>query len=259
MSGAERGFAGAYQPVNLKEGDTGDIIRYSRGSKKYGIERGEYARVTAVDFKSNTITVRFEEGRELTYDPRRLQGVNVYREAKREFAEGDRIQFRASFERAGKSGSQAVNGELGVIRKIEGNQFHIETESGRLVAVDVLKFRHLDHGYAVTSHSSQGQTVDRVIVNADTRESAALLNRRMAYVALSRAREDGLIFTNSMSELSEALDRRHDKGMALESLSAQVWHRNPEPREDQSQSNMTSDVHREARQRPPEPGFDLSI
>jgi ATP-dependent exoDNAse (exonuclease V) alpha subunit len=162
--------------------------------------------------------VRFEDGRELTYDPRRLQGVSVYQETQRDFSEGDRIQFRASLETAGRANNQVVNGELGTIRKIEGPRFHIETESSRIVAVDVTKFQHLDHGYAVTSYSSQGQTVDRVIVNADTRENAALLNRRMAYVALSRAREEGLIFTNSMDDLRAALERRHDKAMALEAV-----------------------------------------
>ena len=30
----------------------------------------------------------------------------------------------------------------------------------------------LDLGYAVTSHSSQGQTADRVLIHADTEESA---------------------------------------------------------------------------------------
>lgn len=216
MSGAERSFAGAYQPQDVRAGEAGDIIRYSRSSEKYGVTRGEYARVIASDFQANTITVRFADERELTYDPRRLQGVSVYQEAQRDFSEGDRIQFRASLERTGKANNQVVNGELGTIRKIEGPRFHIETESGRVIAVDVTKFQHLDHGYAVTSYSSQGQTVDRVIVNADTRESAVLLNRRMAYVALSRAREEGLVFTNSMDDLTVALERRQDKAMALE-------------------------------------------
>jgi ATP-dependent exoDNAse (exonuclease V) alpha subunit len=49
------------------------------------------------------------------------------------------------------------------------------------VSVDVRLFRHLDHGYAMTSHSSQGQTVNRVLVNAETAETDLLLNQRMAY------------------------------------------------------------------------------
>jgi len=43
-----------------------------------------------------------------------------------------------------------------------------------------------------------------------------LLNDRMGYVAVSRAREDAIIYTNSLLELREALDRRVDKDMALD-------------------------------------------
>lgn len=77
---------------------------------------------------------------------------------------------------------------------------------------------HFDHGYAVTSYASQGQTVDRVIINADTKESAVLLNQRMIYVALSRARDEALIYTNSRDELGAALDREADKQVALEAV-----------------------------------------
>jgi hypothetical protein len=47
-------------------------------------------------------------------------------------------------------------------------------------------------GYAVTSHSSQGQTADRVLIHADTELGAKdLLNNRMAYVAVSRGAYGG--------------------------------------------------------------------
>jgi len=46
-------------------------------------------------------------------------------------------------------------------------------------------------GYAVTSHSSQGQTADRVLTHVDTELGAKdLLNNRMAYVAISRGAYD---------------------------------------------------------------------
>ena len=109
-----------------------------------------------------------------------------------------------------------ANGELGTIAKIDDQQLTVALDSGRQVSFETEKFPHLDHGYAVTSHSSQGTTVDRVLVNADTRESELLLNDRMSYVAVSRAREDAIIYTNSTQDLSEALARRVDKEMALE-------------------------------------------
>jgi len=94
----------------------------------------------------------------------------------------------------------------------------VALDSGREVSFESDKFRHIDHGYAVTSYSSQSQTVDRVLINADANESDLLLNQRMGYVAVSRAREDAIIFTNSADQLRAALDRSVDKEMAVEAL-----------------------------------------
>ena len=137
--------------------------------------------------------------------------MSVYREARREFAEGDRIQFRAPF-----TEKRIANGELGTIAKIGDEEMVVKLDAGREIGFEMERFRHLDHGYAVTSHSSQGTTVDRVLINADTSESRVLLNDRMGYVAVSRAREDAIIYTDSIEALRGALDRRVDKEMALE-------------------------------------------
>lgn len=59
------------------------------------MEREEYARVKTVDADKNLLTVVRADGTELTYDPRRQQGVSVYREEPRSFAVGDPIQFTA--------------------------------------------------------------------------------------------------------------------------------------------------------------------
>jgi len=73
MTGTERTFANSYMPGE-------DVIRYSRASKVYGVKAGEYGRVVAKNHEQNTITVRLEEGREITYNPERLSGVSVYKE-----------------------------------------------------------------------------------------------------------------------------------------------------------------------------------
>src|SRR5208283_5428560 len=74
------------------------------------------------------------------------------------------------------------------------------------VQLDPREHPHLDHGYAVTSHSSQGQTAERVIIHVDTELAAKdLLNSRMAYVAVSRGQWDAQIFTNDREKLPQAL------------------------------------------------------
>lgn len=82
-------------------------------------------------------------------------------------------------------------------------------DNGRSVRLDPNRQRHLDYGYAVTSHSSQGQTADRVLIHVDTGLGAKdLLNSRMAYVAISRGAHDAQIFTNDASALGNTLS--HD-------------------------------------------------
>jgi hypothetical protein len=53
---------------------TEDVLQYSRGSNEHGIERGGYATLVAVNPRSNLLTVRCDDGGQVTYDPRRLQG-----------------------------------------------------------------------------------------------------------------------------------------------------------------------------------------
>jgi len=71
----------------------------------------------------------------------------------------------------------------------------------------------------LASHSSQGQTADRVLIHADTELGAKdLLNNRMAYVAVSRGAYDAQIFTNDREKLGAALghDVSHSSAHAPE-------------------------------------------
>jgi hypothetical protein len=72
--------------------------------------------------------------------------------------------------------------------------------------------------YASTSHSSQGATVDRVIVNIDTARSAELVNRKQFYVSISRARHGVTVYTDDSSALQHAVGRNREKSIALEWL-----------------------------------------
>lgn len=73
---------------------------------------------------------------------------------------------------------------------------------------------HLDHGYCSTVHSAQGQTADRVLIEADTRSLTA--NESSYYVAISRAREEVTIYTDDKAMLPEAMSREDIKSAALE-------------------------------------------
>jgi hypothetical protein len=69
--------------------------------------------------------------------------------------------------------------------------------------------------YAVTSHSAQGATADKVIVHAESGQSAALVNERFAYVAGSRMRDGLDVYTDSSEGLATSLARQFDKTTAV--------------------------------------------
>jgi len=73
----------------------------------------------------------------------------------------------------------------------------------------------------VTSHSSQGLTSERVIVNMDTEVHPELISSRFAYVSVSRASHDAHIFTNDATSLSGKLSRDVSKSTAVSFGNAQ--------------------------------------
>ena len=95
--------------------------------------------------------------------------------------------------------------------------FRIRLDSGRAVSFNIRENPHLDHGYAVTSHSSQGQTADRVLIHVDAAPAGEkLVNRGLAYVAISRGRYDAQIYTNDKTQLAEGLGRDVSSRSAIE-------------------------------------------
>jgi hypothetical protein len=88
----------------------GDVFRYSRASKETGIGKGEYAQVKSIDTPKNRLTVELRDRTERCYNPRRQQGVSVFREEMRSLSVVDRIQFTAPANEL-----KVANRELGTI------------------------------------------------------------------------------------------------------------------------------------------------
>lgn len=211
MTGADRAWAARYQ--------AGDALHYVRGSKEYGMERGSYAKVVATDPTENLISVRKQNGEQVIYNPSRLRGISAYREIERKFAIGDRIQWTAPNRELG-----VANRDLGTIQRIgEDGRITIRTDGNneKLVTFDPKGMRHFDHGYAVTSHSSQGLTAARVLINVDSGTHPDLLNRRFAYVSISRGSNSVEIFTDQSAKLTELLSKDVAKTSAQEFLPTQ--------------------------------------
>jgi hypothetical protein len=142
-----------------------------------------------------------------------VRGVNVFTEAVREFSTGDRIQFTEPNKTLG-----VANRDLGTVTAIDNNQMIVclDGKQPREITFDTEQFRQFDHGYAVTSHSSQGLTAGRVLANIDTESSRMLINTRLAYVAVSRASDDARIYTNDAETLGQRLAADISKTAAVD-------------------------------------------
>lgn len=206
MTGEDRGVATSYH--------VGDSVRYLRGSEALGLDPKSYATVLNIDSDQNQITVKKSNGEVVTYDPGRLKGVSIYEPEIRSFAEGDRVQFTTPWK-----DKVVSNRDLGTITYLDrhGNIRVQLDDSERTVGWNLGENQHLDHAYAMTSHSSQGATVDRVFVHIDTSDSQsrALIDETLAYVATSRPRYDAQIFTDNTEQLAVALSRSHQNATAL--------------------------------------------
>ncbi len=204
MTGAERSWASHYE--------IDDVVRYTRGSKTMGIEAGSYASVTAINPAANQLTVEKANGEIATYDPRRLTGVSVYQEIERQFSVGDRIQFTAPDKSLG-----VANRELATIETVHPNgRLSAHLANNCQIEFNPSEHRHFDHGYAVTSHSAQGLTAERVLVHADTGVHPDLLNSRFGYVSISRASHEATLFTDDIAKLAPQLGADVSKTSALE-------------------------------------------
>ncbi|MBI1348652.1 relaxase domain-containing protein [bacterium] len=134
----------------------------------------------------------------------------VYRPMQLPLGVGDRIRLTAGGKT--KDGKHRLsNGSLLTINGFT-KRGDIIVDHGWVIDRD---FGHFSHGYVVTSHASQGVTVDKVFVGISS-ESLPATYQRTAYVALTRGREQATIYTDDRTELLKAVSRADDPLSATE-------------------------------------------
>jgi hypothetical protein len=189
----------------------GEVVHFSKAIKSQGIEAGTHLSVESINRQSNTLTLRGPGERRIEASPARWKGAQLYRWEDRTIAIGDRLQFRIP-----DQARHIANGEFATITELDHDRARLRFDNNREIELPLAKLRHTDYGYAVTSHSSQGATVDRVIINVDSMRSAKLVNQPQFYVSISRPRHDAQVFTNDLQALERAVGRNPSKKVAME-------------------------------------------
>jgi conjugative relaxase-like TrwC/TraI family protein len=207
----DRRYVRSYRP--------GDSIRFHTNLPTLKIKSGQVGTVVEVNPDQNTLSLKLEDGsaqRFLAFNPASRSNLSVFESQERPFAIGDRIQFTTPWKE-----KSVASRDTGRVEHIEKNgNIAVRLETGRRVAWNLKEYNYLDHAYAMTSHSSQGMTVDRVLIHVDTTDSRVrgLVDKTLSYVATSRARYDAQIFTDDASQLGRVLSRENVKETALSEL-----------------------------------------
>lgn len=201
VSGPQRELAANYRER--------DIVYYRAGSKAAGIEKGSYGEVRSVHTESNTVTVGIN-GKDISYNPRRLKGVEVYTKEERSFAAGDRIQTSRAINSQG-----IANGDFGTITGIDRNTrtAAVRFDDGHHRNIR-LADAHIEHGYATTNAKAQGSTLRSGFLSIDGKHAG----QENIYVSATRFQEDFQIAVSDKARLYLNAERSQKKTHATESL-----------------------------------------
>jgi hypothetical protein len=179
------------QKADGTEYEPGDLVQFHQNAKGYR--------------KGSRLVV--DEG---VQPPLELaERYEVYRPVQLALAVGDRVRITAGGKT--KDGRKFSNGSLFTVQGFNRRGDMI-VDGGRVIDRD---FGHMTHGYVLTSHASQGDTVDKTLV-AISSQSFPATNKRTGSVALTRGREQVMIFTDDKKELLKALSRPDDPLSATE-------------------------------------------
>jgi ATP-dependent exoDNAse (exonuclease V) alpha subunit len=195
--GRERTFR-RLTPTHWTEAEKRDATRYVSGEHVLhfhqnaagGVKRGTRQTVTDDRPVPTQLADRFE----------------VYAAGELPLAEGDRVRVTANGNTA-DGRHRLTNGAIFTVGGFTLGGDLVLKENGWVVSRD---YGFLAHGYAVTSHSSQGRTVDHVLLS----EPAAALgaaSREQFYVSVSRGKHGCTVYTDDRPALAAAVsasDRR---------------------------------------------------
>ncbi len=191
------------------------------------IQRGSEYRVVHVS--EGTVDLEnHKTGEKVAWDPAIASRVNVYEEERIALARGDRVIFRENSKELG-----VVNGERGTVARTAEGEYSVHLDRrDRDVTLGSDSGARLEHAYATTVHTAQGQTVDHVVIAG---EAGRLADAEQAYVSFSRARESAVVYTDEPEKLREAWGEWRGKENALDHMDTKEWaraHEGPEAKMD---------------------------
>ena len=203
ISGTNRYFADSFE---VGQG------AFVEKSDSIGIKAGKELKIVNCDPAKNTITVAIGPGKTEELDLRQDLNLSIYKEEDRKFSEGDKVVFLKNDKKMG-----VQNGLTGTIKGINPfGKVSVEIDgSDRIVGFHPDNYKYFDHGYAVTTTKSQGQTASKVLYMVDSQTGYANKTEHL-YVAVSRAERDIKIYTDDSEKIKDQFKVGQNKTSVLQ-------------------------------------------
>lgn len=225
VSGKERSFL-SLRSLNLTEAQRGDAREYAEGAivrfhqDLRGFKSGE--RVTVVGAKAGRVSIQRENGH-LDFLPlQEAKKFQLFTAGEVAIAKGDKLrltyggQARESKGLLGKTKNKVNNGQIYEVAGFTRDG-DIKLSNGYVLPKD---YGGITHGYVVTSHASQGKTVDAVLI-AMGHESLAAASREQFYVSVSRGREWVRLYSDDKAAMLDAVQASGARLSATELMQAE--------------------------------------
>ena len=177
---------------NFREGQ---IIQFNQNAP--GFARGSMWHVQ--DIKDGNIEVKDTKGKTQQLPENIGDRYDVFEESKLPLAKGDMVRItRNSFD---EDKRRLNNGDMLKVTAIDkSGTVHLSNSISKATYSIDKNFGHIAHAHCITSHASQGKTVDEVFISQPAATFPAT-DAKQFYVSVSRGKERAHIYTDNKEEL----------------------------------------------------------
>lgn len=206
---------------NLTEAEKSDWRNYQPGqvvqfnqNMKHNVVRGSRWKVDQI--ATSEVQLQNSDGKKILLPKESGAKFDVFDLQELAIARGDKVRVTKN----GFDNRDAAlnNGQTFVVKSVKDNG---NVELGSLVSDATYtidrNFGHITHAHCVTSHFSQGQTVQEVFVSQPSSTFGAT-NAQQFYVSVSRAREKTTVYTDDKEALLARASEAGDRKSAMELL-----------------------------------------
>jgi ATP-dependent exoDNAse (exonuclease V) alpha subunit len=203
MTEAEKADGRSYFP--------GHVLQFSQNMK--GINRGSKWMVEKLA-ENNVIQLTNNKNEQRFFDVTGKPDFDVFQKNEIALSKADTIRItRNSFD---TKQNRLINGqELKVVGFTRNNLIKVKNLHSKKEYVMSGEWAHFQHSYCITSHASQGKTVDDVFIYQPS-ETFPATDLKQFYVSVSRGRDKAVVYTDEKENLFEHASKLRNRQSALE-------------------------------------------